>query len=328
MTEPNDQQRRSQIWYALYSLESLLAETLGRPRSIRVIDIVIHDDKVRQKDTHMASYREFCAYPGPKADPQRSWLDFLSTYRPGPHLSVQDVPSEARRKESLVVDQTELLAYVLHRTRLCLISHRIENAIYCDLQDQTWSDVQKTISRFEDELQEWVATLPAGVSLQREVFLEKDARSNMELAMYYYSIRMILHRPCLCPLEGKIPNESLGSRDFNTKSAGICISAAMAMIAEMPEVSTAQEACRLPPWWGLLHYLCQATAVLVLELSLDAQHVPDRVDEIFFRLKQSTSYLRCLATTSSSALKAWEIFSDLLLKVSDRFADTDVSDVL
>ena len=54
----------------------------------------------------------------------------------------------------------------------------------------------------------------------------------------------------------------------------------------------------------------------------------DQVNEMAFRLKQPMSHLRCLATTSSSALEAWEIFRDLLLEVSTKFTDTDISDIL
>src|SRR5207248_2658909 len=84
----------------------------------------------------------------------------------------------------------------------------------------------------------------------------------IELAMYYWSVRMILHRPCLRNLEGRIMNESRASRDFDQEAAIACVDAALGLLRLMPDSPDIAQAYRILPWWSLIHYMCQAAAVL------------------------------------------------------------------
>lgn len=38
---------------------------------------------------------------------------------------------------------------------------------------------------------------------------------------------------------------------------------------------------RIGPWWCVVHYLVQATVVLLLELFLRVDHMPEEADNIF-----------------------------------------------
>jgi hypothetical protein len=137
---------------------------------------------------------------------------------------------------------------------------------------------------------------------------------------------MILHRPCLCNLEGRIVNESGASRDFNREAAVACIDAALALLRLMPDSPNIAEAYRILPWWSLLHYVCQAAAVLILELCLAAQHCPSRVGEILDGLKKAISYLRMMSCASLSAYKAWRVCRQLMADSTSRLG-IDIMDV-
>src|SRR2546423_4526043 len=137
---------------------------------------------------------------------------------------------------------------------------------------------------------------------------------------------MIVHRPCLCNLEGRIANESRISRDFNQEAAVECVDAALALLRLMPDSPNIAEAYRILPWWSLLHYVCQAAAVLILELCLAAQHCPSQVGEILDGLKKAISYLRLMARASLSAYKAWRVCRQLMADSTSRLG-IDTMDV-
>ena len=123
---------------------------------------------------------------------------------------------------------------------------------------------------------------------------------------------MILFRPCLCDMEGRIENESRASREFNQEAAAACIAAAMSLLNLIPESPEISEAYRTLPWWGLLHYVCQAAAVLILELCLSAQHAPLQAGEMMDGLRKAMFYLHMMSRHSLSAFKAWRICRQLL----------------
>jgi len=101
----------------------------------------------------------------------------------------------------------------------------------------------------------------------------------------------------------------------------------MSMLAVIPHIPSAHEAYQLLPFWAFLHYVAQATAVLLLELSLDGRHFPTETTEVVNSLRKAMAYLWRMTKTSLSAYRAWRIFRRLLSAVSERYEDLDVADI-
>ena len=190
----------------------------------------------------------------------------------------------------------------------------------------TWSDVQDAVKQFNMELLQWQSMLPAGLTELRKQQQIGSSDAGIELAMYYWSVRMILYRPCLCNLEGRIANESRASRDFNLEAAVAGVDAALGLLRLMPNSPNIAEAYRILPWWSLLHYVCQAAAILILELCLAAQHCSSRIGEILDGLKKAISYLRMMSRASLSAYKAWKVCRQLMADATSRLG-IDTMDV-
>jgi len=171
----------------------------------------------------------------------------------------------------------------------------------------SWSDVQDAVRQFNIELQQWMVRLPPSLTVLQTQQPIRSADPRIELAMYYWSVRMNLYRPCLCDMEGRIENESKASREFNTMAAVACVDAALSMLRLMPDSPLVTEAYRVLPWWNLLHYVCQAAAILILELCLGVQHCPERISEILEGLRKAMLYLRMMSGASLSAFKAWRV---------------------
>lgn len=105
----------------------------------------------------------------------------------------------------------------------------------------------------------WRKDLPESIKISPEEIKANgsDPRPQIELALYYQSVRMILHRPCICKID--IMNESTRSKDFNVKSARACIRGAILLLELLPDVDhhNAREVFQLVPWWAALHYVAQ-----------------------------------------------------------------------
>jgi hypothetical protein len=279
---------RSRTWFALYALEVTLAEYTGRPCSITALDISVPIDVLHESSV---------------LNPEKQ-TDFLVD---GMDTSLSD-PSQI----SVSPSSDRCPSYFSCRVRLSFLSHRIYSSLYSVGGDMTWSDVQDAVRQFNIELIHWRSMLPVELTVLRTQQPIISSDSGIELTMYYWSVQMILHRPCLCNLEGRIVNESRASRDFNQEAAVACVDAALALLRLIPDSPNIGEAYRILPWWSLLHYVCQTAAVLILELCLAAQHCPLRVREILEGLKKAISYLRMMSRVSLSAYKAWRVCWQLM----------------
>jgi hypothetical protein len=89
----------------------------------------------------------------------------------------------------------------------------------------------------------------------------------------------------------------------------------MRMLDLMPHNPVASRVVQVLPWWSILHYVCQATAVLLLELCLNFQHMEEGAREIAAATRKAMHYLWCLSPSSKSAYKAWSILGALVDEV-------------
>ena len=293
---------RSRTWFALYTLETTLAEYTGRPCSITALDISVPIDALHESATLSPDQQTEFLVDG---------LD-LSASHPS------RIPGSPK--------SDKFPSHFSCRVRLSFLSHQIYSSLYSVGGDMTWSDVQDAIRQFNLELLHWQSKLPVELTVLRTQQPIGSSDPGIELAMYYWSVRMLLHRPCLCNLEGRIANESRTSRDFNQEAAVACVDAALALLRLMPDSPNMAEAYRILPWWSLLHYVCQAAAVLILELCLAAQHCPSRVGEILDGLKKAISYMRMMSRASLSAYKAWRVCRQLMADSTSRLG-IDTMDV-
>lgn len=81
--------------------------------------------------------------------------------------------------------------------------------------------------------------------LDREQFL---------LQTDYWSTKMLITRPCLCRIEGRIRNESNESQTFNAKVAQQCVEAALKMADLFPSTPDVHFIYSNGPWWALVHF--------------------------------------------------------------------------
>lgn len=211
------------------------------------------------------------------------------------------------------------------RLALSKISEETGAKLYFRSTEMTWSDYQHEMRALARKLQTWSESLLPDLRVDFEGDAIFDPRPRLELAMYHQSVRMILWRPCLCEIT--VEGESAASAHFNREGALACIQSAFDMMDTMPDAPTAAEILQILPWWPLVHYIYQAAAVLLLELSLNMQHMQGGTTIIILALRKATNHLWILAQHSKSAYKAWNIVRCLADKALGRYRTDLFSEV-
>jgi hypothetical protein len=84
------------------------------------------------------------------------------------------------------------------RARLSTISNQIMTQLYMPTVSGSWALVQKKITALNTQLLDWKQSLPEELDLHSTLATDIDPRAKIDLALYLQSIKMILHRPCLC----------------------------------------------------------------------------------------------------------------------------------
>jgi Fungal specific transcription factor domain len=312
MIDDKEYEARRCLWLALYRLETLLSEILGRPSAIQFGIVIpqapsflpVMDTLSALGDTNTSKRVE---------EAYSVWMRFVNTDRwAASSFSGPQVPWAHFQGIGNAISPSYLPA------TLCLsqICAKIATKIFFHQPKQTWYDVQCKIRELEEELQSWTDNLSNELKIENVGRSNLDPRTNLDVAMYFCSVQMLLYRPCLCKIE--IENESAGSKEFNTIRARLCVQAALKMMGLFPESPIAAQTCQILPWWSTLHYLCQVGTVLLLELCLEMEHLQDESQKDHLRdaLAKVLEYLRVLSPCSKSVYRASQIFRLFIEKVS------------
>ena len=128
----------------------------------------------------------------------------------------------------------------------------------------------------------------------------------------------MLYLPCLCEI--KIDGESDQSHQFNLGCGRYCVEAALDLVNILPDTLVEHQILQVLPWWALLHYICQAAGILILELCLNMQHVPADSETVMLGLRKALNYVLALSGNFKSALKAWNTIRPLFEKALQQYS--------
>lgn len=219
--------------------------------------------------------------------------------------------------------------YFSHRIALNVLTHEILNRLFCAaVVDMKWNTIQDIIREIDGRLQQWRGSLPDELQFPFNGNEEEDDnwRERKGLAMTYHTARMILHRPALCRMDGRIQNESSESQQFNRDAVANCVESARGSIETIGPPDDPTEIYLIQPWWEVLHHLCQAASILMLEISFCASHIPQEVSEILQDAKNAVHWLRAMSRQSIPSYKAWQTHDRTLRLVATKI-NADLSDM-
>jgi hypothetical protein len=304
--------RRHLVWRALCVLEVLLCEILGRPLSVTFRPLEEQPALTGLDTTTMSEYEV-------QLGDRSSWLwsQFLSQTQWSDHA----FPGRVFPSGQIGVGIPD--SYFSATFQLSIISSKISTRLFVDHSNQTWHDLQVATDELESSLDSWANQLPEELYISKVEQYASDPRAALDLAMHRNNIRMLLYRSCLCEIS--IESESAQSKAFNFSRARLRVEAALELINLLPDDPIAGRLFQILPWWSLLHYLCQAGTILLLELCLDLQHFPSEGLRIQFGMDKVIGYLSSLCVYSKSAYKAHFIFHLFRDKVLGRISRDDAA---
>ncbi|KAL4915297.1 fungal-specific transcription factor domain-containing protein [Aspergillus aurantiobrunneus] len=199
--------------------------------------------------------------------------------------------------------------FFLYFVDLSVITQEIINRVYSlDCIMTPWTQIENRIEELGSRVQRWYSNLPEAYDWTRSDEQNPELlRSSLCLAFHYYSARITLGRPCLCRRDVRPTNSPNQKKSFSHEISVMVIESAQRLIALIPDVPDASRTYQLCPWWCILHYLMQATTVLLLELSFGSIHIPEEEKNILEAAKKGIRWLHAMSKSSLASRRAWEL---------------------
>ncbi|GMF76385.1 unnamed protein product [Aspergillus oryzae] len=204
--------------------------------------------------------------------------------------------------------------YFLQLIKLTSIAKRMTSKLYNpDGVEKAWSSMEFAIRGLMLDLDSWLINLPAAYDFTSTHTSQGSATHRMSLALTFYSTKIGITKPCLRRIESSALGDK--SEEFCRKAAAECVESACHMLRLFPEPLEASLLHKLSPWWCILHFLMQATAVLLIELSFHVQHVPEKAAMVSKAAKKSYDWLAVMSETSMASEKARRMCDEFLRRL-------------
>jgi hypothetical protein len=302
---------RYRVWWSLYTLETILCNMTGRPFGAR---------------------EEFCTTPLPIPFEEGEFADtkvtqimadnkvrnslvgqFASRRAAEPSATMND--QAVREGVGLVGLNTSL--YFLFFVDLTLCRREAIETLYAPGDAQKpWQDVETIITDLNSKADKWLFKLPDAFRFADEQKPQAFERQRLSLALHFYSTRILICKPCLHHPDRRLS----GDDSFCDTTSAVCVEAACRMLDLFPAGYDATWLNQNSPWWSILHYILQATSVLLMELSFRSRAKPQGQGGVLEKVRKAADWLRGMGTRSLASHRAWTVCSELL----SRFAPKNV----
>ncbi|KAJ8113960.1 hypothetical protein OPT61_g4047 [Boeremia exigua] len=288
-TDSSKKEMLAWTWWGLHSIECLVCSITGRPPIIQMEDSTVPFPKVYNRGLSPVSKRRSSSSSKPKS-------------------------SEASSRTSSSISADEYFISSLH---VALLTQKVLSSLYAPRTAiYSWQDIQGKIKSLLKELADWYTRTLEGTSAPGDSNHEQVERERMLLQMHYWSIKILISRPCLCRTERRIKNQSDASADFNNETAKTCVASARALTALFPDIPDLKFVYTKAPWWNVVHIIMQCAGVLLLEVGYQNQHSKDKISEITFDVQKLIAWLRAMGQNDLCADRAHTVLQRILTDVA------------
>ncbi|KAE8149445.1 fungal-specific transcription factor domain-containing protein [Aspergillus avenaceus] len=315
-TSDTSKEIRYRVWWSLYTLDHRLSVMTGRPSCI--VDgacttplPVPYDESDFRKEPVMRLI-------------SRSTQDSPKQFEPPSDSSCN---SDFQAVTASKCSQTNISTpckslYFLQLIKLTSIAKRMTNKLYSpEGVIKPWSSIEFAIRGLMLDLDSWLMNLPTAYDFTSTQTSQSSANYRMSLALTFYSTKIGITKPCLHRIESN--SENTRSEELCRKAAVECVESACHVLRLLPDPPDAVLLHKVSPWWCILHFLMQATAVLLFELTYHAQHVPEKAAMVSKAAKKSYDWLKAMSVTSIASEKAFRLCDGFLHQLGhDASTDT------
>ncbi|GAD95724.1 hypothetical protein PVAR5_4370 [Paecilomyces variotii No. 5] len=297
-TSDTSKEIRYRVWWSLYTIDHLLSVMTGRPACI--VDStcttplpVPFDECDFQKE----EVTQLIGNPSRRNSYAQDKMSDCSNTPSPTQLEMSSMeppaakPSEVGSTEWLKRLAPSMSLYFLQLSTLTSISKRVNSKLYSAESVQTpWPSIEFMIQSLMLETDSWLLNLP-------EPYDFTSVQMSQSL------------------LDASRPHGSK-TYDFCSKTAAECVDSACRLLRLLPDSPDSALLCKIAPWWCMLHYIMQATTVLLLELSFRVQHVPDKAETVSKAAKTGIEWLHHMSSFSAAAARAWKLCNEYLRRLA------------
>jgi hypothetical protein len=235
-------------------------------------------------------------------------LDSISSSSYNP--DARDTCAELQSAELNIAAPCQSL-YFLQLIKLTSISKRMASKLYSpDGVNKPWSSMEFAIRGLMLDLDSWLINLPSAYDFTSTQTSQDSATHRTSLALMFYSTKIGITKPCLRRKEPRAEGDT--SEGLYKKAAIECVESACHMLRLFPEPPEVSLLHKLSPWWCILHFLMQATTVLLVELACHARHVPEKAAMVSKAARKSYDWLSVMSETSMASEKARKMCDEFL----------------
>ncbi|RAO64809.1 uncharacterized protein BHQ10_000821 [Talaromyces amestolkiae] len=327
-TANTSKESRYRVWWSLYSFEHLLGVMTGRATCIldgvctTPMPLPFEEERFNEPDV-----QEIMSNSSLREEKiQNAVASSLIRLMPQNPVGGQNVDRREKTDRFAWIRSIPFnsgLLFLLYMD-LTVITQEIVNKVYTsDAVRVPWSHIENRIGDLKSRIDLWFNQLPEAFKFtQKESSSPEQVRAKLGLAFQYYSARITLGRPCLCRRDAT----SNKSTSFSHKMALVSLEAAARMLDLIPDAPDPFQLYQLAPWWSILHFLMQATTVLLLELSFANVHAPDEEKNTFLSAKKAIRWLYAMSEHSTASLRAWQLCDSCMRRIAVGM-NYDVSDL-
>jgi hypothetical protein len=284
---------RHRVWYSLHYLETTLCLLTGRPLGIRDWD---------------------CSSPVP-----RPIQDEMSDRYPNMDDS-QDAFFLANR----------LIAKIFAEVSTQLYSPRNNFSNSTD-----WAENHRLMQRLEAMLDEWRDGLPEELQFLNQKDELRDhvsqvcfdpsmppsaetlrcicaAKKRMDLALLYYNVRILIHRPSVCLNEDGALDHDVSVRNYRKQSAADCVACARQILKIMSTEPDINKRLSTIPWWCFLHYFTVAAAIIMSDIIYGASGQTELIPQLMLEARSGLEWLSGVSKRNLAGRRCCIILSRIL----------------
>lgn len=330
-TTPNtSKESRYRVWWSLYSFEHLLGVMTGRATCIldgvctTPLPVPFEEERFNE-----SAIQEIMGNNTLREERiQNAAASSLVRLMPQPNSQHAENREKADRVAWIrSIPFNSGLLFLLF-VDLMVITQEIINKVYtADAVKIPWTQIEKRIGYLQSRIDLWFNHLPDVVKFTlKESSSPEQVRAKLGLAFHYYSARITLGRPCLCRRDAGDVGPSSEPSSFSHRLAVVSLEAATRMLDLIPDAPDPFQLYQLAPWWSILHFLMQATTVLLLELSFANVHAPEEEKNTFKSAKKAIRWLYAMSKHSTASFRAWKLCDSCLRRIAVGM-NYDISDM-
>jgi hypothetical protein len=320
-TDAVSKESRCRLWCSIFMLEHSLTTMTGRASSLDD-SFSVHAPVPFTEGSFSDSLASLSLSDESEREKIANWTFFET-----------ELQTRARSERLQSIKPNPSL-YFFYQMDLSLIASTITSRIYGvhALRDG-WDQVENAIKDYSKKLGRWVSTINALFAFSDgdgELLGRSSSREKTSLALHFYSTCILINRPCLSRPGLKEHSGIRFSRNrFGNDTALACVRSALLLLAVLPDEPDEEWFYTISPWWTMLHFIMQATAVLLIHLTMGSvpvktepgheeqpQRSPHSTDTVLSSCKKAIRWLYHMANHDLACKRGFEFSVNFLRRIA------------